>query len=158
MRYYYIAEIIEGLTDNEHKSLVSVAAINLSTDEHYFKAFKRIGEYIARQLGFGFYAQPSIGYSDLIAALEKHQQKRNCFKIDRQCVIYIMRALEDNNDAAACEAIKCLMPLFKNGRLDNESEFAAYCAQAFNATLIENGQTNTTDVPEVEPSNASVAL
>jgi len=158
MRDYYITEIIEGLTDNEHKSLVSVAAINLSTDEHYFKAFKRIGEHIARQLGFGFYAKPSIGYGDIIAALEKHQQKRKCFRMDRQCVIYILRALEDHSDAAACEAIKCLMPMFGNGRLDNESEFASYCAQAFNATLIENGQANTADVPKVEPSNASVAL
>lgn len=158
MRDYYITEIIEGLTDNEHKSLVSVAAINLSTDEHYFKAFKRIGEHIARQLGFGFYAQESIGYRDLIAALEKHQRKPTCFRMDRQCVIYILRALEDDSDAAACEAIKCLMPLFGNGRLDNESEFASYCAQAFNATLTEYGQANTTDVPEVEPCNEIVAL
>lgn len=158
MKDYYIAEIIEGLQDNEHKSLVSVAAINLSTDEHYFKAFKRIGEHIARQLGFGFYAQPSIGYSDLIEALEKHQQQPTCFRMDRQCVIYILRALEDDNDAAACESIKCFMPLFGNGRLDNESEFASYCAQAFNATLIEYEQANTTDLPEVESSNEIVAL
>lgn len=158
MRDYYITEIIEGLTDNEHKSLVSVAAINLSTDVHYYKAFDRIGKHIARQLGFGFYAQPSIGYLDLIAALEKHQQQPTCFKMDRQCVIYILRALEDDNDAAACEAIKCLFPLFADGRMQSESEFASYCAQAFNETLIEYGKSNTTDVPEVEPSNASVAL
>lgn len=158
MRDYYITEIIEGLTDNEHKSLVSVAAINLSTDEHYTKAFKRIGEHIARQLGFGFYAQPSIGYSDLIAALEEHQQQPTCFRMDRQCVIYILRALEDDNDAAACEAIKCLFPLFVERRMERESDFASYCAHVFNSTLIENGQAKTADVPKVEPSNASVAL